>query len=134
MVRRVAMAFGIVLLLVGILGLLSAGGMSMGVDQPAMILGIFPVNLLHNVVHLAFGVWGIVASRSFARAKMYAQAGGVIFLVLAVCGLALPNTFGLLPNGGADVWLHALLGIVLVGVGVTAKDAIAVPAPSGAKM
>lgn len=134
MVRRVAMVFGIVFLLLGILGLISPGGMSMGVSAPGMILGLFPVNLLHNIVHLLFGVWGLMASRSFTGAKMYAQVGGVIYIVLAICGWLLPDTFGLLPNGGNDIWLHALLGIVLVAVGFTAKDTMATPAPMGAKM
>ena len=135
MVRRVAMVFGIVFLLLGILGLISPGGMSMGADPaPAMILGLFPVNLLHNIVHLLFGVWGLIASRSFAGAKMYAQVGGVIYIVLAICGLVIPTTFGLLPNGGSDVWLHAVLGLVLAGVGFTAKDTMGAPAPMGAKM
>ena len=122
MVRRVALVFGIVLLLVGILGLVSAGGMEMGADPaPGMLLGLFPVNLLHNIVHLLFGVWGLVASRSFAGAKLYAQATGVIYLVLAICGLVIPTTFGMIPIGGADIGLHAVLGLVLAGVGFTAK-------------
>ncbi|HEY8174132.1 MAG TPA: DUF4383 domain-containing protein [Gemmatimonadaceae bacterium] len=134
MVRRVAMVFGIVFLLLGILGLISPGGMSMGVSSPGMILGLFPVNLLHNIVHLLFGVWGLMASRSFTGAKMYAQVSGVIYIVLAICGWLLPDTFALLPNGGNDIWLHALLGIVLLAVGFTAKDTMATPAPMGAKM
>src|SRR6058998_2278444 len=101
MVRRVAMVFGIVFLLVGVLGLVSTGGMQMGAaPAPAMILGLFPTNLLHNIVHLLFGVWGLLAARSYAGAKMFAQVGGVVYIVLAICGLLIPNTFGLLPNGG----------------------------------
>ena len=134
MVRRVAMVFGVVFLVVGILGFVSPGGMSMGVSSPGMILGLFPVNLLHNVVHILFGVWGLMASRSFTGAKMYAQVGGVIYIVLAICGWLIPDTFGLLPNGGYDIWLHALLGIVLLGVGFTAKDTTTTPAPMAAKM
>lgn len=136
MVKRVAMVFGIVLLLVGILGLVSPGGMSMAADPaPAMILGLFPVNLLHNIVHLLFGVWGLVAARSFAGAKMYAQVGGVVFIVLAICGFLIPTTFGLLPNHGNDIWLHAVIGLVLAGVGFTAKEGMAASAPAaGMKM
>ena len=86
-----------------------------------MLLGFFPVNLLHNIVHLLFGVWGLVASRSFSGAKMYAQVTGVIYIVLAICGLVIPTTFGFIPIGGADIGLHAVLGLVLAGVGFTAK-------------
>lgn len=131
MVTRVAMVFGVVFLLVGILGLVTPGGMQMGADPaPALLLGLFPVNLLHNVVHLAFGAWGLAASRSFAGAKNYAQIGGVIYLVLAVLGFVAPTTFGLIPIGGNDIWLHALLGIVLAGVGFTAKPATTAAAPA----
>ena len=123
MVRRVAMVFGIVFLAVGVIGLVSPGGMQMGADPaPATVLGMFPVNLLHNIVHLLFGVWGLVASRSFAGAKSYATIGGVIYLVLAVLGFVAPTTFGFIPIGGNDIWLHAVLGLVLAGVGFTAKE------------
>jgi hypothetical protein len=133
MVKRVAMVFGIVFLLVGILGLVTPGGMSMAADPaPAMILGLFPVNLLHNIVHLLFGVWGVVAARSFSGAKMYAQVGGVIYVVLAVLGFVLPTTFGLIPIGGNDIWLHAVLGVVLAFVGFTAKEEMAASAPKAA--
>ena len=122
MVRRVALVFGIVLVLVGILGLVSAGGMEMGADPAAgMLLGMFPVNLLHNIVHLLFGIWGLVASRSFAGAKLYAQVGGVVYILLAICGLVIPTPFGFIPIGGADIGLHAVLGLVLAGIGFTAK-------------
>jgi hypothetical protein len=128
MVRRVAMVFGVVFLLIGVLGLFTPGGMKMEVQDPAMVLGLFPVNLLHNLVHLAFGVWGLLAARSFAGAKTYATVSGVIYIVLAVMGFLIPKTFGLLPNGGNDIWLHALLGIVLAAVGFTAKDTMTAPA------
>jgi hypothetical protein len=67
-------------------------------------------------------VWGLAAARSFAGAQLYCKAGGVIYLLLAVCGFVIPTTFGLIPIGGNDIWLHALLGVVLVGVGFTAKE------------
>lgn len=135
MVKRVAMVIGILFLLVGILGLVSTGGMSMAADPaPAMILGLFPVNLLHNILHLVFGVWGLVAARSFAGAKMYAQTVGVIYLVLACLAFVSPTTFGLIPIGGNDIWLHAVIGLVLAGAGFTAKEGMAAPAPAGMKM
>jgi hypothetical protein len=79
MIRRVAMVFGVVFLLLGIVGFFSPGGMAMGADPaPGKIFGLFDINLLHNIVHCVFGVWGLVASRSFSGAKSYAQVGGVI--------------------------------------------------------
>lgn len=128
MVKRVALVFGIVFLLIGILGLMQAGGREMGADPaPHVLLGLFPVNLLHNIVHLVFGIWGIAASRSFAGAKSFAQIAGVIYIVLAVLGFIAPTTFGFIPIGGNNIWLHAVLGLALAYFGFTAKDA-AVPA------
>lgn len=119
-VQKVAMVFGVVFLLVGILGFFTTGGMAM--SPSVMLLGMFPVNLLHNIVHLLFGVWGLMAARSFSGAKTYAQIGGIIYIVLAVCGYLIPEGFGLVPLGGSDIWLHAALGIVLAFFGFTAKS------------
>ena len=121
-VQRVALIFGIVFLLVGVLGLITEGGMDM--ESDAMLLGMFPVNLLHNIVHLLFGVWGLLAARAWSSARTYAQIGGVIYLVLAVLGRVAEDGFGLVPLGGNDVWLHALLGIVLAGVGFSARGPV----------
>lgn len=124
MLQRIAMVFGVVFILVGLAGLFVPGGMAMhaGPDPaPGMLLGMFPVNLLHNIVHCLVGVWGLVASRSFAGAKMYMQIAGVVYIVLAVLGFVLPTTFGLIPIGGADIYLHAVLGLIMAGIGFTAK-------------
>jgi hypothetical protein len=124
MVKRIAMLFGVVFLLVGILGLfLTPTGMQMGIDPAGKpLLGLFPVNLLHNVVHILFGVWGLLAARTFAGSVTFAKVGGIIYLLLAVVGLAAPTTFGLIPIGGNDVWLHCLIGLVLAGAGFTARE------------
>ena len=121
MVQTMARVFGVVFLLVGILGFV-ASGMSMEADpaHAPRLLGLFPVNALHNVVHLLFGVWGLAASRAAASAVMYAKGAGAIYVVLAVLGFVAPTTFGLIPIGGHDIWLHAVLGVVLLAVGFTA--------------
>ncbi|HJU91117.1 MAG TPA: DUF4383 domain-containing protein [Gemmatimonadaceae bacterium] len=123
-VQRVAQIFGVIFILIALVGFFS--GMSM---EPALLLGLFPVNLLHNVVHLIFGIWGLLAARTFSGAKTYAQVGGVIYLLLAVLGFVDPTGFGIVPLGGNDIWLHAAIGIVLAAVGFTAKDTTA-PAPA----
>jgi len=59
---------------------------------------------------------------------MFTQAAGLLYIVLAICGLVIPTTFGLIPIGGNDVWLHGLAGIVLAGIGFTAKEEGMAPA------
>jgi hypothetical protein len=122
--QLVALIFGVIFILVAVLGFITPGGMAMAMAAGVgggMLLGLFAINLIHNVVHLLFGLWGVAASRTFAAAKGYCQAVGVIYLVLAVLGYLAPTGFGLVPIGGNNIWLHAVLGIVLTLVGFTAK-------------
>jgi hypothetical protein len=124
-VQRVAQIFGWVFVLVAVWGFVVSGAsMEAGADAPA-ILGLFPVNVLHNLAHLLLGIWGILAARSFDGAKTYTRIAGVLYLVLVVLGLVDPTGFGFIPLGGADIALHAVLGIILAGVGFTAKQASA---------
>ena len=125
MIQNVARLFGVVFLLIGALGFL-AGGMSMEADPDLAprALGLFPVNVLHNAIHLLFGVWGLAASRTVAGAALYAKAAGAIYLVLAIAGFIIPTTFGLIPIGGHDIWLHGLIGIVLLTVGLQAPRSV----------
>jgi hypothetical protein len=123
MVKRVAMLFGIVFIIVGVLGFTVPGGMAMGDAANApKLLGLFPVNLLHNLVHILFGVWGLAAARSFSGSVAYCKLGGMIYLALAVIGIVAPTTFGLIPIGGNDVFLHTVLGVLLVWAGFMAKE------------
>ena len=48
--------------------------------------------------------------------------GGVAYLLLALLGWLRPDGFGLVPLGGNDIWLHAVLGIALAAVGFTARE------------
>src|SRR5919108_5273014 len=123
-VQRVAQIFGVVFILVAIVGFLATGMGNMQADPATApkLLGMFAVNVLHNVVHLLFGIWGLVASRTFSGARSYARIAGVLYLLLAVVGFISPNGFGFVPLGGSGIWLHAVLGLVLAGVGFTAKE------------
>lgn len=123
--QKMALVFGVVFLLVGVLGLLLPGGMGMEADPERApdLLGLFPVNLLHNLVHLAFGVWGLLAARSYAGARGYHRAGAVIYAVLTVLGFITPSLFGLVPIGGHDIWLHAVLALGLGYFGFVHREA-----------
>jgi len=123
MVKRLTMLFGAVFIVVGVLGFTVAGGMQMGDPASApKLLGLFPVNLLHNVVHIAIGVWGLAAGRAYSTAVAYCKLVGFVYLALAALGFVIPDAFGLIPIGGNDIWLHCLLGVVLVAVGFMAKE------------
>jgi hypothetical protein len=129
--RTFALIFGIVFLAVGALGFIP------GMTHPAMgthnvtmtngygdLLGMFPVNVLHNGVHILFGLWGLLASRSAAGAVTYARGVAIIYILLAVLGLisTTETTFGYIPIYGNDVYLHAALGIIAAYFGFVNKS------------
>ena len=120
-VRYFALVYGIVFLLVGIAGFVPGflappeEGRVLTVNTGfGRLFDLFPVNLLHNLVHIVFGIWGLAAYRTFSAARTYARAVAVIYGLLTIMGLipVLSTTFGLIPIYGHDVWLHALLAIV----------------------
>ncbi|WP_307042996.1 DUF4383 domain-containing protein [Agromyces ramosus] len=125
-VQKAALVVGIVFLVVGIAGFipgLTTNFETMefaGHDSGAMLLGIFQVSVLHNIVHLLFGVAGVVVARSFAGARNYLIWGGVVYAVLLVYGVFLsgdhPANF--VPLNSADNWLHALLAIGMIALGL----------------
>ena len=124
MAQTGALVFGVAFLLFGILGLFVHNGMGMDADNETTgrLLGLFPVNLLHNIVHLAFGVWGLVASRSWGASRSYGRIGAIIYAVLVVMAFVDPTTFGLVPIGSHDIWLHAVLAAGLAYIGFTGRD------------
>lgn len=122
-VQRVAQIVGWVFVAIGLLGFLATGG-SMEADpaRAPHLLGLFPVNVLHNLVHLAFGVWGILAARAWSSARSYCLISGALYAGLAVLGFVTPSLFGLVPIGGHDIWLHFLLAAVLLWAGLSARE------------
>jgi arginine exporter protein ArgO len=121
--QKVALAMGVVFLLVGILGFIPGVttqydtiGVA-GHESMAMLLGVFEVSVLHNVVHLLFGVVGLAAARTYPAARAYLLFGGLIYLVLWLYGLVIDreSSANFVPVNSADNWLHFALAVVMVG-------------------
>lgn len=135
LVRLAATVVGAVFLLVGILGFvpgitsnydeLSFGGHESGAE----LLGIFQVSILHNLVHLLFGVAGLALARTAKSATTYLIAGGAIYLVLWLYGLVIDHDSGanFVPVNDADNWLHLVLGIGMIGLGLIGRRAAIAP-------
>jgi hypothetical protein len=117
---------GAVFLLVGILGFIP--GITTDYDtmkfaehhSEAKLLGLFQVSILHNLVHLLFGVAGIAMSRATSTARTFLIGGGVIYLVLWLYGLIIDQDSGanFVPVNSADNWLHFALGVGMIALGV----------------
>jgi hypothetical protein len=96
------------------------------------LFGLFPVNVLHNAVHLAFGVWGLLAFRQLGTARIYARGVASIYAILMAAGFVpgLDTMFGLVPLFGNDIWLHALLALIAAYFGWVHREAAAATPPA----
>ena len=116
-----AQSFGVVFLLVGVLGFIpgitsDAPGDFSGDGSEAELLGIFRVSILLNVVHLLFGIVGLALASTAEGARTFLVGGGVVYLLLWIVGLI--GGLEWLPTNSADNWLHFALGVVLLGAGL----------------
>lgn len=116
-----AQLFGVVFLLVGILGFIpgitsEAPGDFSGEGSDAELLGLFRVSILHNVVHLLFGLFGLALARTADGALTFLVGAGAIYLLLWVVGLL--GGLEWLPTNSAENWLHFVFGVFLLGAGL----------------
>ncbi|MFI6070333.1 DUF4383 domain-containing protein [Actinoplanes sp. NPDC051343] len=125
-VQKAALAVAVVFLLVGILGFIPGvtthySTMTFaGHHSDAKLLGLFQVSVLHNIVHLLFGVAGIAMARTASAARLYLIGGGAIYLVLWLYGLVVgqDSTANFVPLNSADDWLHLVLGLGMIALGL----------------
>ena len=131
-VKRVALILGIIYVLIGIAGFMPALIQPPKAGEPALsiaslhgdLFGLFPVNVLHTLIHLAVGIWGMIAARSVGASVMYSRTLAVIFGVLTIMGLipGLKTVYGLIPLYSHDLWLHALTAIVAAYFGFYIRE------------
>ena len=119
-----ALITGIIYVLVGVMGFIpgfvqepttTADMAGLGFTPGyGYLLGLFPINVLHNIVHFLVGVLGIVASVSLGSTRLYSGALAIFYGLLTVMGLfpATQSTLGFIPIFGNDVWLHAVTAAV----------------------
>jgi len=118
--RTFALLFGLVFLAVGVAGFVPGLVQPLHPDHPPVqyggvqLFGLFPVNLLHNAVHILFGLWGLLASRSLSGSVTFARGVAIVYAVLTIAGFvpSLYTLFGMVPLYGNNVWLHAVLALV----------------------
>src|SRR3954465_15474464 len=122
LVQTVALAVAVVFLLVGVLGFIPGvttdySSMTFaGHPSDAKLLGVFQVSVLHNIVHLLFGLAGLALARTVAIARLYLVGGGGIYLVLWLFGLIVGQNSGanFVPVNSPDDWLHFVLGVGMI--------------------
>jgi hypothetical protein len=124
-IQSLAAVVGATLLLVGVLGFVPGitthyGDLSFaGHDSGAKLLGIFQVSILHNLVHLLFGLVGLTLAKTADGARNFLVGGGVVYLALWVLGVVGAGNW--IPSNTADNWLHFVVGTGMVGLGFVAS-------------
>lgn len=114
--RYFALLIGISFLIAGVGAFLPLVTASVPHDAPhlevgssyRMWLGIFPVNLIHNLVHLSLGILGVAAYRDYKSSRLYARGLAVLLALFTVLGIVKGDGFGIIPLFGHDIWLHGL--------------------------
>lgn len=123
--QRAAQLFGIIFVIVGVAGFIP--GITTDYDEltafdheGAKVLGLFGVNILENIAHLLYGVAGLALSRTWDGSRLYFIGGGLIYLVLWLYGLVIDkdSSANFLGVNAASDWLHFVIGVAMVGIGV----------------
>ncbi|MET8283270.1 DUF4383 domain-containing protein [Micromonospora sp. NPDC005174] len=133
-VQVAALVVAGIFLLIGILGYIPGittdyGELTFaGHHSDAKLLGVFQVSILHNAVHLLFGLVGLALARSVAGARLFLAGGGAIYLALWLYGLAIEAVdedggANILPVNDADNWLHLALGFGMLALGLLLSNA-----------
>ncbi len=136
--QKYAYVSGVLFVLIGIAGFIPGVTVMPHVHDPNMIvdtgygrlMGLFPVNVLHNLVHIGLGVWALFAASDVMGARNYCRGSAIIYGALAVLGLfpGFNTLFGLVPIHSHDIWLHAGIAAVAAYFG-WAKSSVRVHTP-----
>ncbi len=129
--QTLALVFGLAFLGAGVLGFIPGITTNLGDiefagnDSPSELLGLFQVSILHNIVHLLFGIAGIALARTWESARTYLLGSGVIYIVLLVYGLLVDvnSDANFVPFNNADDLLHLGLAIGLLASWFVSKSA-----------
>jgi hypothetical protein len=121
--RLLATVFGIVYVLIGIAGFFVTSGVGFFDTSGGLLLGIFEVNIFHNVAHILIGAALLIAGLSGVRASKTVNAVvGAAYLLLGIVGLFIVGSaFNILAINGADNVLHFGSAVLLLAVGLGAE-------------
>ena len=127
MVKTMATVFGVVFLLVGVLGFIP------GITDNGHLLGIFHVNTAHNIVHILSGAAALVAAgMGVAAARNYFRIFGVVYGLVTILGFlgGEEPVLGMIANNTADNWLHLAITLVALTLGFAGSSLKATQSPA----
>ena len=117
MLRKAAMWFGIVFLVIGILGFVPA------LTPDGLLLNIFQVNVWHNIIHIASGIVALLCMGNEKAARTYFQVFGIVYGLVAILGIVDMDgpLLGIVAHNMADMWLHIVITLVSLWLGFGTK-------------
>lgn len=122
MLKKAALLFGVVLVLVGILGFVPAFTTT-DAEGMELLLGIFMVGTVHNIIHLATGAAALLGSSDSRWARLFFQVFGVVYAVVTLVGFVQGDTvLGLIHVNLADNLLHLALAVSFLALGFGVKE------------
>ena len=132
LVQLLTAGIGATFLLVGVLGFVPGITTNFsdlafaGHHSEAELLGLFQVSVLHNLVHLGYGLAGLAMARKASSARAYLLLGGGLYLAIWLFGLFVPkeSDVNFVPLNAADDWLHLALGLGMLALGLMLSDPV----------
>jgi len=125
MLKKITMVFGVIFIAVGVLGFIPA------VTPNGRLLGVFEVNPLHNLIHLATGIVAVVVGMASEDAmRNFFRIFGIVYALVAALGFFYGDQplLGLVANNLADAGLHVVIAAVALYLGFAMKPASGAPA------
>lgn len=118
-----ALALGVVLVVVGILGFFVDSSFDTGSNVQGDSLIGFEVNGIHNLVHIASGLVGLALAGKNSTARLFAFGFGAVYALVAIIGLIDGETvLGLIPVNGADNVLHLAIAATGILAGIASPE------------
>lgn len=114
MLKTIAVLFGIIMLVIGILGYFPE------VAPDGMLFGTFHVNSIHNLIHIVTGVVALLCGLGGSHpSRIFFRVFGVIYGIVAILGFYYVNEpiLGLVANNLADAYLHAVIAVIALWLG-----------------
>jgi hypothetical protein len=120
--RVIGLIFGALYIVIGLVGFTATTGVGFFATDGGLLIGLFEVNLAHNLAHLVIGAALFIAALAGARISALVNAAvGAFYLVLGIAGLFLVDSqFNFLALNVADNVLHFATAALLLAVGLGA--------------
>jgi hypothetical protein len=110
--QKAATWFGIVFIVIGVLGFIPA------LTPGGNLLGIFMVGGIHNVIHLLSGIVALLCAGSFGAAKTYFKIFGLVYALVTLIGfISGSSVLGIFPVNVADNVLHLVIAVLALSLG-----------------